>query len=1164
MRLTLTLLSLFSIAFPSGAAGAQLEKLKKGDVVHGFRTEAIYLNDAGKPLGARFTHRRSGFILDYLQIESVPQGYTWVNSFPVGDQGEPHTQEHLLLAKGTTGRAFAGLDTMWLSSSSAFTQQWRTSYHFNTTAGPDVFFDLFAAELNAMLHPNYSDEEIRREVRHFGVTTAADDSLRLEEKGSVYNEMTSSSANRYRVLFRQIGHLAYGTEHPLSYNSGGEPSGIRTMQPENIRNFHAATHYLGNMGTMVAFPRSVPLADVLKRSNAILTSVEPEPSNRPSTRATPLPAPQSAAPGTISIGEYPHRNDQQPSPLALVWPPTRQLSPVDYLLLNLFADAFASDATSNVYKLFVDGSTRVMETGATSVFNQVSRDHGHPVVIAIDNVAASTLEPVKIAAIRQIVVEELGRVAAFPDGSAELKELNDRVRSRLAQSERGLANFVNTPPGWGARGTGSSWLDQLTLLEEIPDFRKSVTLKPQLASIRTRLSSEKNLWRELLPQWGLTGTLPYAAAAKPSPSLLEREERERLERAAAEAERLAQHYGLEDIQEALRRYQEEYDAESARIEAEASGIAPPPFVSNPPMTLDDPLEFRTVALEAGVPLVVSSFDNMSSATLGLALRADGLANEQLRYLSLLPALLTRVGVIENGTPVSFELMSERLRNEILGLSSYFSTNARTGRVELVVRGAGLGAEESRRAIDWMTLTLHHPDWRPENLPRIRDLVDQTLSSLRNTMQGSEESWVNNPATAYRLQRKAPLLAADSFLTRAHNALRLRWLFREPLEADRGALTAHLADLAAAATDRSRADLTAMLAEGVPEELSASARSIIAEIHKDLTLTIGEIPDGSLEADWRYLVTAMRDDLFTSPSSALAALDEVRRALLNRANARMFFVTSTAQQKALLPRIEQLAASLNDAAPARRSTSTVAHVDARVQARQPETPVSNHLGLLAPNMSGGVITTSVPGIHFSDYQNREKQLDYLTSRLHSGYGAHGIFLRTLAAGLAYSNGLRGSVQSGQFGYYAERTPEIPQTVGFVVETLRNAELDQRLGEYSVAQLFAENRAAATYEARAEGIAADLADNQPPDQVRRFRTAILELRKDPELAEHLFARKDAVYGRMLPGYAKGALPREGVYFAIGPDRQLDAWERYLIEREGAEARLTRIYPRDFWMP
>ena len=164
------IVSLSLVTATSLSAAIELGQLTQGQPVEGFRTEAIYLNDGGQPIGARFIHRRSGFTLDYLQIESVPQGLTWVNSIPVGDQGEPHTQEHLLLGKGTTGRAFAGLDTMWLSTSTAFTQQWRTVYHFSTGAGKDVFFDLFSAQLNALLHPNYTDEEIRREVRNFGVT----------------------------------------------------------------------------------------------------------------------------------------------------------------------------------------------------------------------------------------------------------------------------------------------------------------------------------------------------------------------------------------------------------------------------------------------------------------------------------------------------------------------------------------------------------------------------------------------------------------------------------------------------------------------------------------------------------------------------------------------------------------------------------------------------------------------------------------------------------------------------------------------------------------------------------------------------------------------------------------------------------------------------------
>ena len=78
-------------------------------------------------------------------------------------------------------------------------------------------------------------------------------------------------------------------------------------------------------------------------------------------------------------------------------------------------------------------------------------------------------------------------------------------------------------------------------------------------------------------------------------------------------------------------------------------------------------------------------------------------------------------------------------------------------------------------------------------------------------------------------------------------------------------------------------------------------------------------------------------------------------------------------------------------------------------------------------------------------------------------------------------------------------------------------------------------------------------------------ILELRKDPNLGNTLFDRKDAVYGRGLPGYnVKGKDVPDALYFTIGPDKQLDAWEAYLRNAEGAETKLFRLYPRDFWMP
>ncbi len=82
------------------------------------------------------------------------------------------------------------------------------------------------------------------------------------------------------VLFRQIGLDQYGPKHPLSYNSGGEPSGIRQMLPADIRSFHDLHYFLGNMGSIVSLPKGETVAAQLARFDQILNVLEPKKVNR--------------------------------------------------------------------------------------------------------------------------------------------------------------------------------------------------------------------------------------------------------------------------------------------------------------------------------------------------------------------------------------------------------------------------------------------------------------------------------------------------------------------------------------------------------------------------------------------------------------------------------------------------------------------------------------------------------------------------------------------------------------------------------------------------------------------------------------------------------------------------------------------------------------------
>jgi Zn-dependent M16 (insulinase) family peptidase len=1142
----------FMLTFVSDAAEpASFNDVTDQTVSHGFHATAVYLDDAGQPFGARFIHDKSGFTLDLIQVQSVPQAFTWANTFPVSDKGEPHTQEHLLVGKGNTGRALAASESMTLSVSSAFTMQWRTCYDFNTSAGLEVFYEGLRTQLNALLHPDYTDEEIGREVRNFGVAeNPTTHELRLEEKGTVYNEMVSSMAKPDWILFRELGLDLYGASHPLALNSGGMPEAIREMKPQDIRAFHDRHYFLGNMGAVISLPKGETVAAQLTRFDSILKAVQPVTVSLKAESEAGLPAPAPAPSGTVRVVDFPYENDHQPSYIGLAWPANRKLSNRDSLLFEVFFNSFAGDTTTNLYKLFVNSRTRKMETGTTGVYASTSEDQGFPVIITFNEVAAANLTEEKVWEIRSVVVNELARIAALPDGSAELGEFNAQVRSRLVEQRRDLAKLVNSPPGFGARNTGSTWMDQLYRLNREGGFRKYVTEKPDIEAIDQMLSGSKNIWRDLLKEWHITDTVPFGAAVRPSPKLLEKEQQDRKDRAAAEVKRLSGLYNLTNEQDVIRRFQADYDAQSTKLDELARTAANRKFLDQPPLTLDDQLDYTESKLNGKVSMVSSHFDNMTSATTAMALNLASVTDADLPFLSLLPELLSSAGVIDHGKPVGFEQMQQMLRREILNLDAHFASNMKTNRVELVVSGAGNDITESRRAIEWMDLILWHPDWRVENLPRLRDLVEQYVGRVRTTMQGPEEYWVMNPVYAYWMQKSPLYLTTSSFLTREWNADRLRWMLKDM--GDRRIPAAELQKIADA-PDHSRASIQKAIATMTNRDLA-----------DDLTQLIADVPDETLARDTVYICRQLRADILLTPEAALSRLNALRQNILSTGNARMWAVGSRASLDQLKTPTAGLASNLRDAGAVRAARSNAAQIDRRLQEhRMPATAQTapRYVGLYDPNLTGGVMASIVPFTSYDD-AGRDAQLDYLASRLFAGYGEHGVFTKTISAGLAYSNGIRGTLHDGWAGYYAERMPEIPQTLHFAIDVIRKGPRNPQFGEYAIALAFLPSNAPESYETRAEAIADDLADGITPAKVKKFRENLLALRKEPDLAEELFRRMDSVYGKILPGYGPRTKDSGGsIYFIIGNQKQFDAMNADVQARE--DEHVQKLYPRDFWL-
>jgi Zn-dependent M16 (insulinase) family peptidase len=1148
-----------------------------------FRVQNIYENENGKPVGARFQHTPSGFVLDLLRIQSVPQAFMWVNSFPPSDQGEPHTCEHLMLGKGTKGRYVGSLEEMYLGNSSAFTAQLQTCYHFHTAAGTDAFFTLMEAKLDALLHPDFSDEEIRREVCNVGYTIdPADSSIKLEEKGTVYNEMISSYERPWGNLGRELGHLLYGIDHPLSNESGGYPDAIRTMVPEDMRRFIEKNYHLSNMGMIMSIGDEVDLETCLNNISNIFARVEPDskPGKDPAAADKLLPMPKPAPYGEIRIVGFPSQNEKEPGLLIFAWPPSFNFGNDELFVLELFMSNLASGETSNLFGKFIDSQTRIMNLGANSVFEWIASDLGHPVYIGFNNIRQEACNAAMIDTVRAEILDEIKRIAELLDGSPELLAFNDRAKNRVAERRRDLRNFLNSPPGFGYRGTSGRWFEHFKHMQGESGFAKKLTLDGELKNAEDLLASGKNFWRGFVEKWQLLENKPFAVAACPDPKLLQDTEHARKERLTALVGDLKSQFSVATDKEAIAHYKAEYDRKTAKIDSEAARIAMPKFIDNPPLTLDDQLRYKVEELPGGGQLVSSYFDNMTSAMTGLAFRMAVVPESLLIYTAVLPTLLTEVGATRDRL-YAFDEMKEAIRSEIMELSAYYSSNYRTGRVELVVRGEGGNLDESKRAMEWIEAILFAPYWDEKNLPRLRDAVDLALSDLRNVMRGPEEAWVDDPAQAYWKQTNPLLLNANCFLTQEHSFQRMRWLLKDPGPLTTSApFSKFMRTLAEFGEKSDRKELLKLLL-AFQSDLSSSgetagtemimaqyrslpneAKALALDAIEDLKQNLPEIPDASLARDWQYLCEQIDSDLQIPPSKALEDLHRVLSLVLRSDNVRVFQIASADNSAALRPGLENILSRLSNELSKQQTYSDEPIIITRLRERAGDSTKPVFVGLVNDNTRSGVFVNSAPCASFED-SDPDVLLKFLAARLYGGGGAHSMFMKTWSAGLAYSNGLRSNEFTGRMVYYAERCPDLAQTMQFVVNELKNAPRDPALAEYAVAQAFSMYRSGSRYETRGEAIAADLADGLSPDKVRRFRKAVLELKKYPDLYEKLHASMEETYGMVLPGYGPRAdKVTDAVYFITGPEAQFHSYENYLHSVEG-DFELFRLYPRDFWI-
>src|SRR6185503_2013031 len=149
-------------------------------------------------------------------------------------------------------------------------------------------------------------------------------------------------------------------------SSGGDPAAIRTMTAEHIRGFHDAHYHLSNMGFIAVLPPAVEVSAALANLGDALDRLEPE-SPPPLDVTLPAPQPTSATPVVRVVG-WPSEDPSETGDVVAVWPASLEIDQTDRLALSVFLETFGGTEASNLYRRFIDSTTRTEDLGASSTF----------------------------------------------------------------------------------------------------------------------------------------------------------------------------------------------------------------------------------------------------------------------------------------------------------------------------------------------------------------------------------------------------------------------------------------------------------------------------------------------------------------------------------------------------------------------------------------------------------------------------------------------------------------------------------------------------------------------------------------------------------------------------------------------------------------------------
>ncbi len=1160
----LALLLIFAvIVFQDSVHAANLSRLKKNQTLAGLQVQSLYSDSDGKIVGVKFLHISTGAPVFLLQLQTVPQVFTWIDTPIHSNKGLSHALEHLLVIKGTKGRYLQLLKEMRLDRSSAYTSRDFVSYGLSSGSGLHGFFESFHALMEAIYRPDFTNEEAAREFYHFGVVNDHTSKKTLIEQGTVYDEQTAVQ-HRYTYT-AELNKRVLGDQSPLGFDGGGTVEEMRTVTPEEIRRFHGNYYRIGpSTGFIFAFPPEENVPAILERISRELQQFSEPGSTSPKDSIEgpkyPIHPSEDLNP---AIYPFPGPNVAAPGFIHFAWKPGKASSPVDLKLLELFSGALADGEDSLLQGVIVDSKTRLIDSGATGVDSGLILDNSPSfpvVIIEVAGVPGNRISVVNIGALRNVIANKIKEVSEFPDHSQRLLEFNRSIESHARGLLRSERVWTKNAPGFGLHTSNSDWKSQFERLAMDSSFIQSVSEEAAWQGVELQLKSGKNIWRQVIQTFHLD-EVPYATATAPSPGLLEEIEKSKEERTGKQIQLLMAKYHTTDEQEALSKFEQEEAIKTKEIDKIASSIPRPRFTAHPPLTPDEQLQYRQFQIQ-GVPVIASFFDAPPTLDIGLSFNLRRVPRRYYKYLPLFVHCLDSLGLNKEGQMTKYSDLHGQIQRLTYAFSTGYESNPVAKRADFTIRASAAGIQDFRATLDLIQQLMRFNNLDLANLNRLQDLVASDIAA--DDWYLRQDVSTLNAGYSFHDQDDPLYFALWTRPTRAHWTARLRWLLHEPVSAEAiDKLGGFGRDFLSLPGGMSRQELSARLDT---VEVTGLEKELVEYWKKNLS----NFPDSELVTGLQQLTLEVRQDLQAGPEKTIEDLKRLQGVILDR---RALYVDLTLSRSELAQIEPDIAKFLNHLPSSPDSLSpeeakvidpdgAVSPVTLKLRNRyrisQDGPPL--YVGLVNPNRLNGslVFYTDFPSYSETD---RKSLVRVLASKIFSG-GAQGFFMKTTESGLAYNNGIESDPHWKVIWYSANRVPNIAALLKLVNSTASTAtELqDSSLIDHTLSKTLSFSRASATFSDRGKALAQDLRDGNDPAMIRRFSEAILQLSKEPGLsAELTSAAIPSICGVLLRDDCKVEQQAgNSLFFFVGSEKVLsDAEQAVPIPK------LLRVWPSDYWI-